>query len=309
MESAACRTISKYKRISWHKNLNKFIVQTRHKTKVVYKAFAEEHEVAAFLVKLTGIPEGRLLRDSVAALTFFASYRGVSWHRKNRKWIAQSQGRTLGAFSSQYKAAAAVSMCLGVDVKSLKKSVCIPKAYTIKRFQLMMPLFQHGTPGDLASARANVVSAHTMFSSLPVLEFVSIMSKYAPFKDALHEAWQASRRRRVVASVDALRHAFSIIGTACVAYSKVSEEVLAPWIAHCGANTSHHMGPLPLCRKLGILVPCQASHAKALKMGKRTKYVRLASSFQEKSVAIARLKQVAKFMVEIAVSRSRGVDT
>jgi len=300
--------ISKYKHISWHKRLEKFVVQVRRKKKSVYKAFSEEHEAVAFLTKFTRLPEGRLLRDSAGALTFFASYRGVTWHRNSRRWIGQAEGVTLGVFKTQLKAAAAVSRSLGVEVKSLKKAVCIPKAYAIKRFQLMMPIFQHSTPGDLASARTHTVSSHDMFASMPVLEFVSMMSKYGPFKDALHQAWQAWQASRRQGDHGSLRNALSIIGKACIAYSELDEEVIAPWIAQCGVNVSHHMGPLPLCRRLGVLVPCQG-HAKVCRMGKRSKHVRLASTFQEIHVALQRLKRVAKFMAEIAVSRSRGVGT
>jgi hypothetical protein len=33
----------------------------------------------------------------------FSKYMGVSWHKNNRKWIGQAQGKTLGTFSSQKK--------------------------------------------------------------------------------------------------------------------------------------------------------------------------------------------------------------
>jgi len=266
--------------------------------------FDKEDEAVAFLMNLTRLLEGRLLRDSAGAKTFFASYRGVAWHRRNRKWIAQAHGKTLGVFKTQLKAAATVSRCLGVEVKSLKKAVHIPKAYAMRRFQLILPIFQHSTPGDLASARAHAVSSRDMFASEPVLEFVSLMSKYGPFKDVLHQAWQASRCQ----GARSLRHVISVIGEACIAYSKLDEEVIATWIAHCGVNVSHHMGPLPLCRKLGVVVPSRG-HAKGFRMGKQSKYVRLASTFQEMSVALARLKRVATFMAKISVSRSHGLGT
>jgi hypothetical protein len=31
----------------------------------------------------------------------FSKYKGVCWHKLNTKWIGQSQGKTLGTFSSQ----------------------------------------------------------------------------------------------------------------------------------------------------------------------------------------------------------------
>lgn len=278
-------------------------MQAKYKNKSVYRLFDKEDEAVAFLMKFKRSSEVSLLRDSDRARTFFASYRGVAWHRRNRKWIAQAHRTTLGVFKTQLKAAAAVSKCLGVEVKSLQKEIHIPKAYAVRRFQIIMPIFQHNIPGDLKSAQAHAVLAHDMFAAEPVLEFVSIMSKYGPFKDALHQAWQASRCQ----GAGSLTHAFSVIGKACIAYSKLDEEVIATWIAHCGVNVSHHQGPLPLCRKLGIVVP--SGRAKGFRMGKNSKLVKLASTFQEKSVALARLKRVATFMAEISVSRSHGVGT
>ena len=69
------------------------------------------------------------------------------------------------------------------------------------------------------------------------------------------------------------------------------------------------MDPLPLCKRLGVLVSCRRSSQHALIMGKHTKPVRLALSFQEKTIACCKLEGVRKFMHAISESRRRGVVT
>ena len=52
-------TSSRYKGISWHKGIQKFVVQVRHGTQKVYKAFKEERDGVHFLMKLNRLPEAR----------------------------------------------------------------------------------------------------------------------------------------------------------------------------------------------------------------------------------------------------------
>jgi hypothetical protein len=82
-------TSSRYKGISWHKGIQKFVVQVQHRKQKVYKAFKEERDGVHFLMKLKRLPEARLLRNNEGALCYFSSYRGVAWHRGNRKWEAR----------------------------------------------------------------------------------------------------------------------------------------------------------------------------------------------------------------------------
>jgi hypothetical protein len=85
-----------------------------------------------------------------------------------------------------------------------------------------MPYFQHGLPGDLACAIQHGKDSASMFFDEPVLEFVSIMSKYGPFKDSLRAAWRAHHVKK------SQNCALRIIGKACVAYSKLSSEQIDP---------------------------------------------------------------------------------
>ena len=78
-----------------------------------------------------------------------------------------------------------------------------------------------------------------------------------------------------------LCHALAIIKQACREYAKLSSDIIDPWIEHCGRNVSHHMGPLPLCRRLHVVVSCSANHPEAMYMGKDAKPMRLTSTFQE----------------------------
>ena len=116
-----------------------------------------------------------------------------------------------------------------------------------------------------------------MFDAMPALEFVSIMPKYGPYKDLLLQAWK-SRSQGVQPQI--LCHALATIKQACREYAKLSSDIIDPWIEHCARNVSHHMGPLPLCRRLHVVVSCSANHPEAMYMGKDAKPVRLANTFQ-----------------------------
>ena len=144
--------------------------------------------------------------------------------------------------------------------------------------RILIPIFQDGLPGDLSSAQAHTTHSRSMFDAMPALEFVSIMSKYGPYKDLLLQAWK-SRSQGVQPQL--LCHALAIIKQACREYAKLSSDIIDPWIEHCGRNVSHHMGPLPLCRRLHVVVSCSANRPEAMYMGKDAKPVRLASTFQE----------------------------
>ena len=309
---------SRYRGVSWHKGIQRYVVQAKQRGKRLYKAFSTEQDAVAYLQRVTRISEARLLRRSGPAMQHWSSYRGVSWHRGNQKWVAQHGGKTLGAFKSQRECAAFLSRRLGVPLSSLKRPIKVPRLFALKRLHLLMPLFQHGLPGDLASAIQHQKCSKSMFVAEPVLEFVSIMSKYGPFKDKLFTAWRESAavRQGVKGSAESAAvcqgvkrshsHLLKIIGQACIAYSKLSSEEVEPWITHCGRNVSHHMGPLPICKRLGILVACSRASSHGIIMGKDTQPVRLASTFQEKAIASLRLQRISTFMQAINESRCQG---
>ena len=50
---------------------------------------------------------------------------------------------------------------------------------------MLMLVFQHGLQGDIASAIQHRKNSASMFSAEPVLEFVSILSKYGIFQELL----------------------------------------------------------------------------------------------------------------------------
>ena len=297
---------SKYKHVSWHAGLKKYIVQITHRRKRKYKAFTEESQAVAYLVQLTGKPEVRLRREwyrkKQQAMHHWSPYKNISWHCRIQRWVVQHQGKTLGTFMSQRQALSHLCQCLGVEKFALKKPSSFPRAYALKRLQILMPIFQDGVPGDLSSAQAHANHSRFMFVALPVLEFVSIMSKYGPYKDLLLQAWESKGQE-----VKGIRLALAIIKQACRKYAKLSSNIIDPWIEHCGRNVSHHMGPLPLCRRLGVVVSCSANHPEAMYMGKDAKPVRLASTFQENSRAIFKLQQVSNFMKQVADVRCQGV--
>ena len=157
----------------------------------------------------------------------------------------------------------------------------------------MMPIFQRSVPGDLESAIEHVSKSRSMFREEPAFNIMSVMSKYKPFKECWLSAWQAQRR---TAQTSRAQFIVSMVARACISYSAVSPDVLNPWIEHCGKNVSHHMGPLPLCRRLGVLVSCKRSHPKVLRMGKNAKPVRVATSLREKTAARVRLTKVINFV-------------
>ena len=311
------RYSSSYRCVSWHCGIEKYVAQCHHRGKRVYKAFSLESDAVAYLCKLKRCSEVKLHRGADVALFHFSSFKGVSWHKRNQRWSAQIQGRTLGSFACPIKAADVVAKRLGVQRKTLKKHIKIPKSYVLKRFQIIMPIVQNGVPADLQSAKEhNSNLSHDMFAAERVLEFTSVMSKYDPYKVCLLESWSrgvckkgACWSRGVEASTMSLSQIVHVIGEACVAYSNLSLDVIQPWITHCGANVSHHMGPLPVCRKLGVLVACASNHPRVLYLGKDSKPVRIASTFQEKQIAAARLRRVATFMAAVEGLRCQRIKT
>ena len=302
---------SEYKYVAWHTGIKKYIVQITHNGKRKYETFTEESEAVAYLVKLTGKSEAHLRREwyrkQRQVMHHWSPYKGITWHCGNQRWVVQHQGKTLSTFVSHRKALAHLCQRLRVQKSVLKKPSSFPKAYALERLRILIPIFQDGLPGDLSCAKAHTSLSRCMFASMPVQEFVSIMSKYGPYKDLLLQAWKSRGHCHWKLGPQVLRHALAIIKQACREYAKLSSDIIDPWIEHCGRNVSHHMGPLPLCRRLGVVVSCSANHPQAMYLGKNAKPVRLASTFQENRHAIFQLQQVSKFMEHVANLRRRGV--
>ena len=166
---------SVYKWVSWHRGLQRYVVQFRRRGKSVYKAFHSEAAAVSCLRRLTQLPEVRLLRCAGRALMHWSCYKGVSWHRGNQKWVAQYAKETLGAFDTQKAAAKAMSRRLGVTVESLKKPRKIPQQYVMKRIRLLAPVFQDAMPGDLLSAAQHWKKSARMFAAEPVLEYCIVI--------------------------------------------------------------------------------------------------------------------------------------
>jgi hypothetical protein len=89
---------SRYRFISWHEGLQKWVAQVKRRKKTWYKAFSEEVDAIDFVVRMTGRSKLALLRQPPRARAFLSRYRGVCWHRGNQKWIIQHAVKTLGAY-------------------------------------------------------------------------------------------------------------------------------------------------------------------------------------------------------------------
>jgi hypothetical protein len=68
---------------------------------------------------------------------------------------------------------------------SLKRRNRLPRDYSVKRLCMLMLVFQRGLQGDISSARQHRTDSASMCSAEPVLEFVSILSKYGHFQELL----------------------------------------------------------------------------------------------------------------------------
>ena len=64
---------SRYKYLSWHKGINKYIVQWTYSGKQIYKAFDAEATSVSYLIKKTRSSEARLLRSSRPAVLKWSS--------------------------------------------------------------------------------------------------------------------------------------------------------------------------------------------------------------------------------------------
>jgi hypothetical protein len=84
-----------------------------------------------------------------------------------------------------------------------------------------------------------------------------------------------------------------VMKSAAQRYSGHGEEERQQWITHAGKTTSHHMGPVMVLRRLGVVKKCHATHKGALSLLKNAKALRVATSILE--MARARL-QVEKYI-------------
>ena len=132
---------SRYRFISWHEGLQKWVAQVKRRKKTWHKAFSEEVDARDFVVRMTGRSKLALLRQPPRARAFVSWYRGVCWHTGNQKWIIRHAGKTLGAVLTQEHAATELSRRLGAEKRSLRK----------KRVKLPKPYAHQETPADDAN--------------------------------------------------------------------------------------------------------------------------------------------------------------
>ena len=137
--------VSEYKYVSWHPNMEKYIVQVTRRGKRIYKAFSEESQAVAYLVRLTRKPEAHLRRDfyrkQQQVMHHWSAYKYIAWHCGIQKWIVQQKKKTVGAFRSHRKALKHVCQRLGVQKSALKKRSNFPKAYALERLRILLPIF------------------------------------------------------------------------------------------------------------------------------------------------------------------------
>ena len=76
--------VSEYKYVSWHPNMEKYIAQVTRRGKRIYKAFSEESQAVAYLVRLTRKPEAHLRRDfyrkQQQVMHHWSAYKYIAWH-------------------------------------------------------------------------------------------------------------------------------------------------------------------------------------------------------------------------------------
>ena len=69
---------SRYRFISWHEGLQKWVAQVKRRKKTWYKAFSEEVDAIDFVVRMTGRSKLALLRQPPRGRAMLSRYRGVA---------------------------------------------------------------------------------------------------------------------------------------------------------------------------------------------------------------------------------------
>jgi hypothetical protein len=208
-------------------------------------------------------------------------FHHIFWHRgkgdKPGGWQVILDGKSQGYYNNDLVAAKCLATLMDVkwqDLLKKSKERALPAA-SAERFQVWMLCLKGTCQCDLNSAVVSQLLHRNMFKEDPLLELLSLMGKYGPWRDALYSAWKENVRLQGSRSTPESRsqRALKLIHLALETLnnSRVQESggsnSLKVWIDNCGRGVQHVLGFLPLLgtTHLGILRHATKKDAEASK--------------------------------------------
>ena len=219
--------VSTYKYVAYHKKKGGWVVQVYH---------AQREKVA-------GQRSHKRKREKVAG-------------QRSRKCKHAKVVTFCGPFPDQLTAAQKAAALSGIPVSHLrkKKERCVAHLAELRRRQAVIVrvyrLLNAQTlevPGDLEATVEHAHKSRRMFQEMPALELVSILGKYAPWKDGLLTAYHhvQSQGHRSQVTGDGVERSARLLWRVCMmALQSNANHVdeFAPWIKHVGRNMARCSG-------------------------------------------------------------------
>ena len=235
-----------------------------------YLGHASTEEDAATLVQKHTKEMPKLKGGKEEHRSIVKSYKGVCYHSKNKSYVAQHEGKTIGGCHKTAKdAAKALQDHLKLrSTKTLEKSKgeLLPDPFR-ERFRVLQKLYckkgDQILPGDLEAGVRQYSKKAVLraFDAEPYLEDLCLMGKYGPVKEQMVVEWRA------LGSPGAKEHSLHERESFC--YKVVERtarhfagKALPEWIANCGLNVSHHSGFVPLLHRLGLVTSRKSGASK-----------------------------------------------
>ena len=309
-----------YKCVHWHqpgpRSCGGWVAQGRINGKPVTLGKRETQEECAKLVAKRlrcTVRHLRLPSPTPAFKRHSSKYHGVTHRsagsRNSEGWVAQWAGKTLGKFDSEAEAAKAVAKVARKQIKNLRKVSKVAPRDLRARFSHWGPLYfgKNNTtlPGDLASqiALAKTASVRKIWNEEPMIELVSIMLKYGPWKEALHQSWGESQKKSGVWCPEERAHRLQSVLIKVVknmSHKSADDE----WASNIGNNVSHHSGPLAFLQRCKIITKCYNGRGEHVVLGKCEQKYRISSSSDKKVLKVlAQYVQVADILAQAGVPR------
>ena len=206
-----------------------------------------------------------------------SKYHGVYFHKQSGKWGAS--GMQLGKlFATEEAAASAVK-----DATTLRKghkrprpsssaegelkSSMAPKTI-VMRVRFLSRVYHKRKklllPADVMACFARWGRFSSMFKEEPTTQVLTLQCKYAPWMDAMREAWNTRPKSKSSASSVQERAStlhYVLLRTA----EKIQQEPIAKrWVDHAGRAVCRHSGGCQVLRGLGIIMKSRGPGAAAL---------------------------------------------
>jgi len=195
-------------------------------------------------------------------------YKYVSWHKSRKQWAAQgcwSGKRRFEFFDTEDAAATAVSKWSRKTIEDLRKDAGAMREKLSEaqgKLKILVHIYDdlEEKQGDIETLERHARTAsRKVFQQDPLMEYLSVVSKYGPCKDAMLEAYHKVGMQH--AQVGAKWAAGSDqraekCDKMLLCSLKLSQgQNYESWVENCGRNVSHHSGRDMMMLRFGYFKP------------------------------------------------------